>query len=98
MANCRDNSDTNVEECNFKDDLTAKTYDECNLTLKTIRSDNVNKLSFAHLNINSIRNKFEFLSTQVKGKIDILIISETKIDESFPKRNFLIERLAPLLC
>ena len=27
---------------------------------------------------------------QVKGKIDILMISETKIDESFPKGNFLI--------
>ena len=28
---------------------------------------------------------------QVKGKRDILMISETKIDESFRKRNFLIE-------
>ena len=36
-------------------------------------------------------NKFEFLATQVKGKIDILIISETKIDESFPNGNFIIE-------
>ena len=66
-----------LEECNFKDDLTAKKYDECNITLKTIRSDNANKLVFAHLNINSIRNKFEFLATQVKGKIDVLMISET---------------------
>ena len=81
----------NVKECNFKDDLTTKKYDECNITLKTIRSDNANKLIFAHLNINSIRNKFEFLATQVKGKIDVLMISETKIDESFPKGYFLIE-------
>ena len=87
----RGNSNTNFEECNFKDDLTAKKYDECNITLKTIRSDNVNKLIFAHLNINSIRNIFEFLATQVKGKIDILMISETEIDESFPKGIFLIE-------
>ena len=41
------------------------------MTPKTIRGDNVNKLIFAHLNVNSIRNKFEFLATQVKGKIDI---------------------------
>ena len=87
----RGNSNANVEECNFKDDLTAKKYDECNITLKTISSDKVNKLIFAHLDINSIRNKFEFLATQVKGKIDVLMISETKIDESFPKGNFLIE-------
>ena len=71
--------------------LLPKKYDECNITLKTIRSDNVNKLIFPHLNINSIRNKFEFLATQVKGKIDILMIAETKIDESFPKGNFLVE-------
>ena len=51
-------------------------------------------LIFAHLNINSIRNRFEFLATQVRGKIDILMISETKIDESFPKEIFLIERFS----
>ena len=56
-----------------------------------MRSDNTNKLIFAYLNINPIRNKFEFLATQVKGKIDILMISETKIDESFPTGNLLIE-------
>ena len=34
---------------NFKDDLTAKKYDECNITLEIIRSDNANKLcSFKH--------------------------------------------------
>ena len=84
----RDNLDANVEEYNFKDELTVKKYDECNLTLKTMRSDNVNKLVFAHLNMNSIRNKLEFLATQVKSKIDILMILETKIDENCPKENF----------
>ena len=44
--------------------LTAKKYDECNITLNTIRSDNVNKLIFAHLNINLTRNKFEVLAIQ----------------------------------
>ena len=36
------------------------------------------------MNINWIRNKFDFLANQVKGKIDILMISETELDESFP--------------
>ena len=53
-----------------------------------MRSDTVNELIFAHLNINSIRNKFKFLATHVKGKIDVLMISKIKIDESFPKGNF----------
>ena len=42
---------------------------DCKSTLKTIRHDNLNKLLFAHLNINSIRNKFEELISQVKGTV-----------------------------
>ena len=37
-----------------------------------------NKLIVAHLNINSLRNKFEFLVEFIRGKVDILMISETK--------------------
>ena len=35
--------------------------------LKDIRISNMNKLIFAHLNINSLRNKFDLLSEQVKS-------------------------------
>ena len=63
----------------------------CISVLKALRSDNSNKLIFAHININSIRNKFEFLSTQVKGNIDVLMVSETKIDYSFLVGNFVID-------
>ena len=55
-----------------------------------MRSNNLNKLVFAHLNINSIRNKFEFLVEQVKGNRGVLIISETKINDSFTIANFVI--------
>ena len=64
---------------------------DCNNTLKSLRKDNLDKLIFAHLNINSIRNKFELLSKQIKGNVDVLMISETKIDDSFPVGQFLIE-------
>ena len=64
---------------------------DCKSTLKTIRDDNLNKLIFAHRNINSIRNKFEELISQVLGTADVLMISETKIDDSFPIANFLID-------
>ena len=63
--------------------------------LKSLRCNNLNKLVFAHLNINSIRNKFELLSVQVKGNVDALMISETKIDGSFPIGNFLIHGFSP---
>ena len=47
---------------------------------------------FAHLSINSIRNKYELLKDPVKVNIDILMISQTKIDDIFPQSQFLIER------
>ena len=34
-----------------------------------------------------MRNKFEVLIRNVSGELDLLMISETKIDESFPKRS-----------
>ena len=62
-----------------------------NIHLKSIRIRNLNKIVIGHLNINSLRNKFDFLVTQVKGYVDILMISETKLDESFPTGQFLID-------
>ena len=62
-----------------------------NIHLKSIRIRNLNKIVIGHLNINSLRNKFDFLVTQVKVYIDILMISETKLDESFPTGQFLID-------
>ena len=46
-------------------------------------SNTPNKLKTTHININSIRNKLDVLLDQVKGNVDILMISETKFDESF---------------
>ena len=57
--------------------------------LKDIYISNVSKLIFGHLNINSLRKKFDLLSEQVKGSIDILIL--TKLDDSFPEGQSLIE-------
>ena len=43
-----------------------------------------------HLNMNSLRNKFELLMHQIKDNIDILMLSETKLNESFPTSQFFI--------
>ena len=52
---------------------------------------NLNKLVVAHLNINLIRNKFEALLQNVSGEVDLLMISGKKINESFPKSQFLMK-------
>ena len=62
-----------------------------NVDLRSFRKENLNEIIVAHLNINSLRNKLEFLIQQVDGNIDIITISETKLDESFPICQFLIK-------
>ena len=61
-----------------------------NSDLRALRKKNLNKLIIAHLNVNSLRNKLEFLKEQIQDNIDILMISETKIDASFPIGQFLL--------
>ena len=59
--------------------------------LKSLKKSNLSRLIFAHLNVNSIRNTFEFLVKGLASNIDVLMILETKIDNSFPKGQFLIK-------
>ena len=43
-----------------------------------------------HLNINSTHNTFEMLPMSVAQYVDILMLSETKLDSNFPSIQFLI--------
>ena len=54
-----------------------------NLTLKKNH-----RLVIGNLNINSISNKFDNLRLIIQGKIEILIITETKADSTFPFNQF----------
>ena len=59
-------------------------------TFRKPKNDNPNKISSGHLNINSIRNKIEFLKELIVVNVDIFLISETKINDTFPTGQFLI--------
>ena len=59
--------------------------------LNLINIRNMNRPILAHLNINSLRNKFDALKLLIKDKIDILVVTETKLDETFPMTQFHIE-------
>ena len=58
--------------------------------LKKVKLSNISKVTLAHININSIRNKFDFLANYIKNYVDTLMISETKLDDSFPLSQFKI--------
>ena len=43
------------------------------------------------MNDNSLRNKFSSIVELVKDNIDVLLISETKVDSIFPSEQFAID-------
>ena len=58
-------------------------------TLKQLRLANANKIIVGHLN-NSIRNKLEYLKYLMMENVDILLISETKLNDTFPVSQFMV--------
>ena len=81
----------NYESISNKSILNTNTSNEANNednVLKNLRLKNSNKVIIGHININSLRNKFELLTEMVQDKVDLLMISETKFDCSFPNAQF----------
>ena len=62
------------------------------LLLKNLKLKNTNRHILGHLNINSIVGKFDNLKIRIENNIDILVLTETKIDSSFPNAQFRIDR------
>ena len=61
------------------------------LKLQELRRKNNKNVIISHININSIRKKFDNLKHIISGSVDILLISETKIDSSFPSKQFILD-------
>lgn len=53
-------------------------------------------LIVGHLNVNSLRNKFEAIDLTFKHNIDVLLLTETKVDESFTDAQFKLDNYAIL--
>ena len=63
--------------------------------LNEIPKKNQSRIIIAHLNINSIRSKFEILKKVIGNKIDILLISETSLDGTFLLSQCILEGFTP---
>ena len=59
--------------------------------LQNLRNETSNNILKGHLNRNSTRNKVDMLSCMIGNKIDILMISESKLDDTFPTSQFVID-------
>ena len=51
----------------------------------------MNRLIIGNLNINLISNKFDRLKLFVQGKINIIIVTKTKLNSNFPTSQFMID-------
>ena len=72
------------------DSRSQKNAVESNL-LSKIRNTNRHRLIVVHINISSLKKKFESLPEIIKTKVDILLILETTLDIFFPTWQFRID-------
>ena len=77
-------SDSDVSE---KDENIDNPYE----ILSNLKEKNSERPVIAHLNINSISSKFEPLVDMVKESVDFLLVTESKLDDTFPLGQFQIE-------
>ena len=65
-------------------------FSDAGTILKQIRISNLKNVVIGQLNINSLRNKFYGLVELIHGNLDILIITEIKLDDTFSEKQFLM--------
>ena len=64
--------------------------------LKHIRSKFPNQLIIGQLNINSLRNKFDDFDHLMNGNLDIIVLTESSLDDSFLMNQFSMVDIIPL--
>ena len=69
----------------------SKLHKDCISRFKMIREENFDNIIVGILNINTISPKFDEFKLMVSGYFDAIIVTETKLDDSFPKAQFCID-------
>ena len=78
----------------LSENITCEENSDPNGKFDNLQKNNLGRLIIGRLNKNSLRNKFEDLKSLIQGKVDIFVVSETKLDESFPRGQFAIEGIS----
>ena len=82
------NAKPETQNTTFK--VASKLHNDCIFRFKMIRAENFGNIIVATLNVNSISPKFDEFKLMVSGYFDVIIVTETKLDDSFPKAQFCI--------
>ena len=75
--------DSNVVYDECLSDTLGDTDSDVKSTLNIFHKNNMDKVIFAYLKVNSIKNKSDQLRVMIKGHIDVLMISKYKLDNSY---------------
>ena len=62
---------------NLNENISGSPFSE----VKTYRLENPKNITIGHLNVSSIRNKFISIEELIKSKLNIFLVSETKINQ-----------------
>ena len=68
---------------------------DAKLFLSILRANYPSNISIDHLNINSLRNKFEILSSLTADTFDIFTLPKSKLHDTFTSAQFLINNFFP---
>ena len=66
-------------------------HQDVSQVIRQIRVKNVNRVIIGHLNVNFMAPKLDAIRTIIPGNVDIMVFSETKLDDSYPTTQLLIE-------
>ena len=91
ISNDSNNVSVNSAESNTGNNEVMENYDTPESLLRKFRVENINRITIGNLNVASLPNKIDELRTIVKNNIDILVLTETKLNNSNPTSQFLID-------
>ena len=87
QENCTGPKENNpVNSCNIQEENPLD--DLCKLRLR-----NVNKVIIDNISINSLPARFDQVKEVISKNVDILVIAETKLDDTLPLGQFYVEGL-----
>ena len=84
----------NTDHCQSSELSSSQGPENDLLLLYKQEKSNHNRLSFSTLNANSIPNKLDDIRITIANFVDILVITESKLDQSFLESQFFINRFS----
>ena len=94
MINATNNDNIEVHQgTNVVNDQAQRTLSQV-LVKTEQKKSNHNRLIFSILNANSIPNKLDDIRITIADFVDVLVITESKLDQSFPESQSFINRFS----